>query len=245
MVGSRSAYTRKRILDAAARLFAQKGDGGTSLREITAEARVNLSSVNYHFGSKEGLVQAVVQQRLDALNQEQLAQLAPLEAQARNGGDIHAEDVVKAFFGPLIRHAIAQAMYAQGCSPPWGSPTADPNGLVRAVVMNEQREVLQRFGAALAKALPQTPTQELLWRFHLMLGAASNAIAGMDGLLLALSRTADEPFDVERLSRRLMPFLVAGLLAPLPGELEPEPSPGAMAADESPPNNNPALQPDA
>ncbi len=44
MNGSRSAYTRKRILDAALRLFAVKGNK-TSLREITAEARVNVSAL--------------------------------------------------------------------------------------------------------------------------------------------------------------------------------------------------------
>ena len=47
--------TKDRILDAAERLFAHKGIEATSLRNITAEAGVNLAAVNYHFQSKEAL----------------------------------------------------------------------------------------------------------------------------------------------------------------------------------------------
>ena len=45
--------TKNKILDAADVLFADKGFNGTSLREITSQANVNLAAVNYHFGSKE------------------------------------------------------------------------------------------------------------------------------------------------------------------------------------------------
>ena len=52
--------TKQKILDAAEHLFAAQGYSATSLRQIIAEAGVNLASVHYHFGSKEGIVTAVL-----------------------------------------------------------------------------------------------------------------------------------------------------------------------------------------
>ena len=62
--------TKDRILDAAESLFMEHGFEATSLRSITAAAGVNLAAVNYHFGSKEELFQAVLTRRLDPMNQE-------------------------------------------------------------------------------------------------------------------------------------------------------------------------------
>ena len=65
--------TVERILDAAEQLFAEKGFAETSLRLITSKAGVNLAAVNYHFGSKEELFEAVLTRRLDPMNQQRLA----------------------------------------------------------------------------------------------------------------------------------------------------------------------------
>src|SRR5207253_96136 len=71
----RSAATQEKILDAAEALFMEHGFEATSLRQITAAAGVNLAAVNYHFGSKEELFQAVLTRRLDPMNQERVALL--------------------------------------------------------------------------------------------------------------------------------------------------------------------------
>ncbi len=60
--------TKTRIMDAAEQLFARDGFHSTSLRGLTELANVNLAAVNYHFGSKEGLLQAVFARRLLPLN---------------------------------------------------------------------------------------------------------------------------------------------------------------------------------
>ena len=57
MAEVRNIDTRERILDAAERLFMAHGYEGTSMRQITGDAAVNLAAVNYHFGSKESLMQ--------------------------------------------------------------------------------------------------------------------------------------------------------------------------------------------
>ena len=58
MTESSTTDTRVKLLDAAERLFALTGIGGTSLRAITSEAGANLASIHYHFGSKEALLEA-------------------------------------------------------------------------------------------------------------------------------------------------------------------------------------------
>src|SRR5438128_11520727 len=76
--------TRTRILDAAEELFMQHGFEGTSMRLLTAKAGVNLAAVNYHFGSKDALVEALFRRRLDPMNAARTAELDKLEASERS-----------------------------------------------------------------------------------------------------------------------------------------------------------------
>ena len=61
--------TRTKILRAAARLFAQKGFSGTSVRDIVSAAGENVAAINYHFGSKQKLYQATLEYLLDSFRQ--------------------------------------------------------------------------------------------------------------------------------------------------------------------------------
>lgn len=231
MIGSRSAYTRARILQAAERLFAHKGHENTSLREITAEAQVNLSSVNYHFGSKEGLIQALHQQQLDALEQERLDSLDRLEKRTADG-PIEPVQIVEAFFRPLLQHALRRSGGGPYAAPA-ERPLADPNSFLRALVVSDHTSATARFLAALDTALPHVPKHEILWRFQFMLGATSGAVMGMDGLLFALNRESAEAPDLNRLCQRLTVFLTGGLLAPLPTGETPTETPQRDTPDET------------
>jgi TetR/AcrR family transcriptional regulator len=59
--------TRDRILEVAARLFAERGYDGVSVRDIIGPAKANLGAVTYHFGSKEALFGAVVDRQVEPL----------------------------------------------------------------------------------------------------------------------------------------------------------------------------------
>src|SRR3954451_18193650 len=52
--------TRARLLNAAARLFADRGFARVTVRDICRKARANVAAVNYHFGGKDGLYRAVI-----------------------------------------------------------------------------------------------------------------------------------------------------------------------------------------
>jgi AcrR family transcriptional regulator len=71
--------TQVRLLDAAERLIGDRGVDGVSLRAINADAGSNVAAAHYHFGSKEGLVRAVLARRMSVLAEERYALLAPLE----------------------------------------------------------------------------------------------------------------------------------------------------------------------
>ena len=67
--------TKDRILGAAEELFALHGFAGTSLRQVTSRADVNIAAVNYHFGSKENLVNEVFRRRMDDMTTLRMTQL--------------------------------------------------------------------------------------------------------------------------------------------------------------------------
>src|SRR5271157_6086878 len=92
--------TKEKILDVAERLFAEHGFASTTLRDITAEAGVNLAAVNYHFHAKEALLSAVLQRRLGPVNARRVVLLEQARQNAQ-GGRILLEDVIRAFIQPI------------------------------------------------------------------------------------------------------------------------------------------------
>lgn len=210
--------TRDTILDSAERLFAQQGYDGTSMRQITSAAGVNLAAVNYHFGSKEALVQAVLKRRLETVNRERLRLLDELLTQA-DGKPLKPSQIVDAFFGTLLRLAASPDHDGKTFLPLLERTMTDPAGFLRALFADEYADVMQRYKNALFDALPDVPRSEIMWRFQFMLGATSYAIIGTDTLRLVTgweSDAGDQPESPELLLPRLMSFLLGGLRAPLP-----------------------------
>src|SRR5690606_17021133 len=68
--GVRCVATKETVFETAERLFALHGIQNVSVRDITAEAKVNLASVNYHFGSKDALLFEIYRQRSSELKRE-------------------------------------------------------------------------------------------------------------------------------------------------------------------------------
>lgn len=211
------AATKAAVFNAAERLFALHGFQNVSVRDITAEAGVNLASVNYHFGSKDALVEAVFQRRLEALNDERLRILDELEAKA-GGQPLKPSAIVEAYFGPLVRHACSAGAERRAFMPLQSSTMSDPNGAISALFAAERSVVAHRFTRALLASLPGVPETEIVWRFHFMLGATAYAIMGAESSSQAMNLSGGTAsLDAQALLGRLMAFLLGGLRAPLPG----------------------------
>lgn len=205
--------TRSRILDAAEALFVEHGFEATSMRMITAAAAVNLAAVNYHFGSKEALIQEVFRRRLTWLNRERLRALDDYERQA-SGAALKPSQIVEAFFGTALKLSADEQHGGHRFMRLLGRTYTDPAQFVRTFLAEEYADVVDRFSAALFRALPDVPREEILWRFHFMLGAMAYALAGTDSLQIVAGTSGEE--DPAAVSRRLMAFLLGGLRAPLP-----------------------------
>ena len=215
--------TRERILDAAELLFVEHGFDATSMRMITSRGGVNLAAVSYHFGGKDALIHEVFRRRLCELNRRRVAALEACEREVA-GAPLKPSRIVAAFFGTSL--AMAEDVHGGGHNfmRLLGRTFTQPAEFVRQFLAEEYAECVQRFLAALYRALPEVPREEILWRFHFMIGAMSYAIADTDALQLFAGQFDDR--DPARLMPRLMSFLLGGLRAPLPDFSQP----GAGAA---------------
>jgi len=203
--------TVERILDVAEQLFAEKGFSETSLRLITSRAGVNLAAVNYHFGSKKALIQAVFSRFLGPfcvnldreLDQwqgrsnprpslEELLELLVVQTLAlkpRSGNDL-------SIFMRLLGLAFSESQ-----------------GHLRRYLNSAYGKVFRRYMLLVNEAGPRIPQLEMFWRIHFMLGTVIFSMSGIK----ALRGMAEEDFAVntslEQVMRLMVPFLAAGMRA--------------------------------
>ena len=198
--------TRERILGVAETLFARHGFAGASLRQVTAAANVNLAAVNYHFGSKESLIEEVFRRRLDELNRHRLSALA--EAGAKS--DPTLEDVLDAF----VRPALEQSMDSAGGAAfvrVLARAYAEHDERLRKFLSDNYGHVLRDFAAAFARLLPQLDKQELYWRLDIVAGALTYAMA--DFGMIKRKSDVSERSHREQAAQHLVRFAAAGLRA--------------------------------
>jgi AcrR family transcriptional regulator len=209
------ARTKARILDAAEALFMEHGYEATSLRTITTAAGVNLAAANYHFGTKEELFQSVLTRRLDPMNQARVDLLTRLEAKAAPAA-LPCDRILLALLLPALNLARDPAHGGKDFLRLLGRAYADPAPFIRRFLSGQYAVMIARFKAAFGRALPHLPAKELSWRLHFIMGALSYTLAGTDALKLIAELSPHETTSDEILLRRLAPFLLAGLNAPLP-----------------------------
>lgn len=203
--------TKDRILAAAEELFAQTGVARTSLRAITALARVNLAAVNYHFGSKEGLVEEVYRRRLEPLNRARMANLERLERRARKPS---LEDILEAFMSPVATLAKDPAQGGPTVMRLLGQTHAEAEAPFKTWFAGEYKQVLERYHAAFCRALPGLPPEDVRWRLQFLVGALTYPVAERQ-LVELVSGEAIDPKDVGHVVERLLPFVAAGFRAPV------------------------------
>ena len=94
--------TRERILEAAWDLFGQRGFEDVSVRDVTQAAGVNLASVSYHFGGKEGLIQESVKRCMNPINEYRIRLLEQEVEKHGSLEDVPLRGVMEAFMRPLV-----------------------------------------------------------------------------------------------------------------------------------------------
>jgi AcrR family transcriptional regulator len=201
-----SASTKERILAAAEVLFAQRGFEGASLRQLTAAAGVNLAAVNYHFGSKDKLVEQVFRRRLDALNASRLAALSRIAGAA----DTTVEDVLEAYIRPALdlSHDGSGSLFMRVLARAF----AEHDDSLRQFLSANYGHVMRQFTAEFARLLPHLSKPELYWRVDLVTGALTHAMSGF-GMIQRKSDVSEHAHR-EQTAQHLIRFAAAGLSHP-------------------------------
>jgi AcrR family transcriptional regulator len=198
--------TKDRILGAAEELFAQFGFAGTSLRQVTSRADVNIAAVNYHFGSKENLVNEVFRRRMDEMSAQRLSQLRTAVAQS----PCQLESVLAAFVAPAL--ALAQDRHGGGAFiRVIARAYAEKNDSLRRFLSDQYGHVLREFAKAIANCVPALSKEELYWRLDFLSGALTYAMA--DFGMIKRPSGVSEATHRERAARELIRFAAAGLRA--------------------------------
>ncbi len=136
--GRNPAEVRQALLDAAREQFTERAFKAVSVREIARAAGVNPAMVNYHFGSKRGLYEAMVQESVGPL-------LAAFDEDQSRGQVTHPADVLRRHIGTLAAN-------------PWL-----PNLVVREVLYGEtdfRNTFVEKFSARVAANLMQAIEQQ-------------------------------------------------------------------------------------
>ena len=196
------AATPSKILDAAEKLFGINGFEATSLRDITSEADVNLAAVNYHFQSKDSLIDAVIARRIEPINRQRLEMLDAA------GPDPSLEQILEAFVTPVLDLDLEPLV------PLMGRIFSNPSQFLDRVFNRHLTGVSQRFAEALGKALPEVPQAERMWRLHFSLGAVTHVLRWAT-VLPAMTGGACDLTDRRALIARAVLFLAAGFRAPI------------------------------
>ena len=193
----------------AERLFALNGFQTVSVRDITAEAGVNLASVNYHFGSKDALLFEIFRKRAGELNRERARMLHV--ANGRHDGKPPVREILEALFAPPLRwwdpqndRQISMQFLIRARSE--GTPA------MREALQNDVSH-LERFAEALIAARPELPRESIYWRIHFCLGMVHNNRFAEFDRLSHLSRGLTRETDGPGLLQQMLDFAEAGFAA--------------------------------
>jgi AcrR family transcriptional regulator len=203
--------TRERILDSAEQLFAERGIGETSLRALTQHAGVNLAAVHYHFGSKEGLLDAVVERLAAPINSARCEALDRLDESTRTD----AATILRVFFQPVIERM--EAVERQGRTTTLARLLAriesQPRDEVAQLFERHFGDASRRCVEALASALPELERAVVAERFHFANGVLMALFSDQPGFEDSCGGVAVPRRDLAARAHEAIAFATAGLCA--------------------------------
>lgn len=197
--------TTTAILDAAERLFAERGYDATSIREITREGGVNVAAVNYHFGDKPALLRAVTTRIIEPLNERRL-QLLELAMATASPDRPHLESILDAFIRPDVETMQALSTRGPTVARFIGRIYGDQTPWIQEMASDQFAPTGRRFLPLLAEA-SGLDSEELSWRTSRMVAVIVHTFATWppEGM-------ADD--DADRLVRRTVAICAGMLRAP-------------------------------
>ena len=198
--------TKERILDTAENLFGLNGFESVSLREITTGAGVNLAAVNYHFQSKDALIDAVIARRIAPVNARRMELLDAA------GSNPTLEQILEAFLRPVFEIQVHPLI------PLIGRVMSNPDMFVDRLFNTHLAPVAARFSGAFSAALPELPMADVAWRMHFTVGMMTHTLL-WGHIFPRITQGLCSIDDRDALLRRSVRFLAAGFRTPASNSL--------------------------
>lgn len=200
---------KRKLLDAAEQLFADKGFEAVSVRDITELAKTNVAAVNYHFGSRDALLTLVMMRSMLPVTEERIARLDALEKKMA-GKAAPLEEIVDAMVRPLITQVRKSELNERLFYKLIGRIITQQGDGLPNPIEEQLKQVVDRFTRAFAMALPSLDQENLVWRIHFMAGGMIHMLSHQDVLYRLTNGAAGAP-TMEATLSRFIRFAVAGL----------------------------------
>jgi AcrR family transcriptional regulator len=166
---------KRKLLEAAESLFAERGFEAVSVRDITNRAEANVASVNYHFGDRENLVLLVISRMVDPVTEDRLVRLETLERKWAGKG-VPPEELLDALARPLAvvrrKSSLPEALHQRLL----GRVFSMPLEMWPDLSAERMRQMLGRFMRAFGKSLPLVGAEDLVWRLHFVMGGMAHML---------------------------------------------------------------------
>jgi len=205
--------TIDRILDAAELLFAEKGFSETSLRMITGKAKVNLAAVNYHFGSKNALIQAVFSRFLSPLSTLMEQGIKERDWHLEKNGAPEIEDILRLYTQSLLKIPTRNENGVSIFMRLLGLAYTQSQGHLRKYLEQEYTHTFRLFLKLVRDCTPELSKSERFWRIQFTVGSMAFTMSSIQPLTEILENRPGAKADPEIVVNYLLPFLVAGLKA--------------------------------
>ena len=203
-----SENTKRAILQAAEVLFAEQGYAQTSMRSITSRAGVNLASVNYHFGSKKNLIQAVLKQYFDVLMPQIDSTLDTLKPASGKTG---VQSVLTALIAPMLTLRNVQENGTELFVQLLGRGYNESQGHLRRFIMQDYGITVRKLTQTIKQCLPEVSDEELFWRLHFAIGSFVFSMASSKALREIAESDFQREVDISDVIVQLVPFVASGV----------------------------------
>ncbi len=204
--------TRSALLDAAEKLFSEASFNRVSLREITTAAGANVAAVNYHFGSKEGLILEVIRRIVEPISDHRMEAVTALEEQYAPE-PIPPRELIEAYIRPVVMLLDMTDQRASRLQKLASRCISDPQVGSREEFGELFRREAQRFGKNMMRSLPELEIDEIIWRLHLTMSTVISTIGSQDALT-RFSEGRIHSIPPSELLARLVDFTAAGFESP-------------------------------
>ncbi|CAN5267227.1 hypothetical protein BH10PSE1_BH10PSE1_14710 [soil metagenome] len=218
-----NVITPLKLLDSAEQQFAERGFYGVTTRQVAEAAGCDDSLIYYHFGTKRGLFEAVLERRSPVVNEvRRLSLRAYADA---NAGRVTVKGAIAAYLDPSFDLSNSAdkgwknffSMVAQIDNTPWGGE------LIHRFFDPAVYELI----SVIKMALPDTPDRELYWAYNFLAGSMMLALSEA-GRVEQLSMGLCQPSDLPEVRKRLVEYCAGGFEQMVAAA---RPSPSAVIAD--------------